>query len=364
MTSPSAQLGVTTPRDERLAREWLDRAEEHRSAGRLIDAVDALTLANRASPSTETERSLVRARHDGFAELARNLQQLAPPIPPGDPLPSASSLPIVSARELTPELISTGIRRHGALHVRGLMPEQHVAAFADGIDRAMAAGEAFDRGATAEDTTPWFEPFKPNESYSVEMKLQVGNRRRWVREAGGVWTADSPRMMFEFFEALEAVGLRRTITDYLGERPVLAVDKCTLRRVGLDTGADWHQDGAFLGTGPSMRTVNVWMSLSHCGTDAPGLDVVPARLESIVPTGTDGAQFEWAVGPGAVDRVVAFKGLSVFRPVFEPGDALIFDELFLHRTAIDGAMTNVRYAIETWFFAPSLYPEKYVPVIV
>jgi hypothetical protein len=364
MTSPSAQLGVTTPRDERRAQACLDRAEEHRSAGRLIDAVDTLTLANRASPSTETERSLVRARHDGFAELVRDRQPLPPPVPPGNPLPSASPLPIVSVGELTPELISTGIRRHGALHVRSLLPEQDVAAFVDGIDRAMAAAEAFEQGADAEDTTPWFEPFRPNDSYPVEVKLQVGNRRRWVREAGGVWTADSPRMMFEFFEALDATGLRRTITDYLGERPVLAVDKCTLRRVGLDTGTEWHQDGAFLGTGPGMRTVNVWMSLSQCGTDAPGLDVVPARLESIVPTGTDGAQFEWAVGPGAVDRVVASEGLSVFRPVFEPGDALIFDELFLHRTAIDGTMTNVRYAIETWFFAPSLYPEKYVPVVV
>jgi hypothetical protein len=54
----------------------------------------------------------------------------------------------------------------------------------------------------------------------------------------------------------------------------------------------------------------------------------------------------------------------VFRPVFEPGDALIFDEVFLHRTAIDASMTKERYAIETWFFAPSLYPEKYVPLVV
>jgi len=27
-------------------------------------------------------------------------------------------------------------------------------------------------------------------------------------------------------------------------------------------------------------------------------------------------------------------------------------------------MSRKRYAIETWFFAPSAYPEKYVPLVV
>ena len=42
-------------------------------------------------------------------------------------------------------------------------------------------------------------------------------------------------------------------------------------------------------------------------------------------------------------------------PVFEPGDALLLDHLTLHRTAVDAGMTNDRYAIETWLFAPSTY---------
>ena len=360
--TPSTQVGGAR-RDEHLAREWLDRADAHRASGRLVDVVDALTEANRAAPSADTERSLVRARHDGFLAV-RDGEGASRSAAPATELPPADPLPVVDAAELSAGLIAAAIRGHGALHVRRLLPEARVAALVEGIDRAIAAAETFDGGAAVEDTTPWFEPFRPAAEYPTEMKLQVGNRRRWVRDAGGVWTADSPHMMFEFFETLDAVGLRSIITEYLGERPVLAVDKCTLRRVGLDTGTDWHQDGAFLGTGPTMRTVNVWMALSHCGLDAPGLDVVPARLDEIVETGTDGAQFQWAVGPGAVDRTVAAIGSSVYRPVFEPGDALIFDELFLHRTAIDDEMTKERHAIETWFFAPSLYPGQYVPVIV
>jgi hypothetical protein len=346
-----------------VAREWLARADELRASGDLVGAVDALTLANRAASSAETERALVRARHEAFA-AARDRAGAGALAEPATSLPAAAPLPVVEAGALDAGLIRTAIQRHGALHVRGLLPDERVAALVAGTDRAMAAAEAFEAGAAVDETTPWFEPFRPGRDYPVDMKMQVGNRRHWVREAGGVWTADSPRMMFEFFETLDAIGLRAVITEYLGERPVLAVDKCTLRRVDLDTGSDWHQDGAFLGTGPGFRTVNVWMSLSDCGVDAPGLDVVPARLDSIVETGTDGAQFQWAVGPGAVDRVVASIGSAVFRPVFRAGDALIFDELFLHRTAIDGTMTKQRHAIETWFFAPSAYPGQFVPVIV
>jgi hypothetical protein len=166
-------------------------------------------------------------------------------------------------------------------------------------------------------------------------------------------------MLFELFETFDAVGLSSLISEYLGERPAVAVDKCTFRRVGPGASTDWHQDGSFLGTG--IRTVNVWICLSECGRDAPGLDIVPARLAGLVETGTEGAIFDWAVGPGVVERVSA--ATPVERPVFEPGDVLFFDDLFLHRTATDPAMTRQRYAIETWFFAPSAYPEQYVPLV-
>ena len=51
------------------------------------------------------------------------------------------------------------------------------------------------------------------------------------------------------------------------------------------------------------------------------------------------------------------------RPIFEPGDALLFDERFLHRTAVEPEMTRERYAIESWFFAPSHYPGDQIPLV-
>ena len=58
----------------------------------------------------------------------------------------------------------------------------------------------------------------------------------------------------------------------------------------------WHQDGAFLGE--HIRAFNCWLALTPCGTDAPGLDIVPKRFDHIVPN--DGARYDWAISDQAV----------------------------------------------------------------
>jgi hypothetical protein len=332
---------------------WLAHADSLEAEGRLLDAVDALTAANRLRRDSDLERRLVQVRHQAYWELQRSAGPSSwPVIAPGDDLVTTGP-PRVLPEELTPEVLSTGILRHGCLHVRRLVPEDRVRILVDGIDRAIAGFDAHASGVSAKETTPWFEPLRPRPEYSV------GVKRKWVRESGGVWTADSPRVLCDLVDTIDFVDLGRAITAYFGERPVLSVNKCTLRRVGLDpANANWHQDGAFLGDG--IRSVNVWLSLSHCGRDAPGLDIVPRRFDRVVETGTEGATFPWAVGPGVVDRV---SESSICRPIFEPGDVLLFDDLFLHRTAVDPAMNRERYAIETWFFAPSVYPDGNIPLV-
>ena len=71
------------------------------------------------------------------------------------------------------------------------------------------------------------------------------------------------------------------VRDYFGEPPTLLARKGTLRRIEHDgdTGG-WHQDGAFMGT--DIRSLNIWLALTHCGDTAPGLDVVGRRLDEIV----------------------------------------------------------------------------------
>jgi ectoine hydroxylase-related dioxygenase (phytanoyl-CoA dioxygenase family) len=170
--------------------------------------------------------------------------------------------------------------------------------------------------------------------------------------------------MFELCEALAETGLESVITEYLGERPAMSMDKCTLRRVSAGGGIEWHQDGAFLGGG--VRTVNAWFALSRCGRDAPGLDVIPQRVPRVFATGQSGDAetfFDWVVSAETIAREL--PGVQVWRPEFQAGDVLLFDHVTLHRTANSPAMPNPRYAIESWFFAPSVYPSKgSTPIVV
>ena len=91
-----------------------------------------------------------------------------------------------------------------------------------------------------------------------------------------------------------------------------------------------------------------------------GLDIVAGRLHDLAPRGTEGAWFDWSVGD-SVARSLA-GGAEIMRPIFEPGDAILFDDMNLHRTAVTPEMTHERYAIESWFFAPSHYPDAQIPV--
>ena len=97
-------------------------------------------------------------------------------------------------------------------------------------------------------------------------------------------------------------------------------------------------------------------------SDTPALEVVPRRIDHVVPTGTPGAPFETFVSPTVVDEVSAEVGVA--RPRFAAGDALIFDHLYLHQTYIRPTMTRERYALESWFFAPSVFPADQIPLVV
>ena len=108
--------------------------------------------------------------------------------------------------------------------------------------------------------------------------------------------------------------------------------------------------------------MNVWLALTDCGRDAPGMDVVPRRIDRVLETGTAGARFEWSVSPSKVGELL--DGAEPLRPEFRAGDLLLFDQLFLHQTATDPAMTRDRYAVETWCFGPTGYPDKQVPLVL
>jgi hypothetical protein len=334
--------------------EVLARAEALVATGRRDDAIELLTAWNPDDRPADVARRILQLRHDAYFELAdRPGRPTWPPVygdlfvdlPPG-------RIPEVDHSELSAAVLGGAVLHRGSLLVRGLVDERSVERLVAHIDRALVAARAWLDGATPERTAPWFELFTPSEPFSV------GLSRRFVVQGGGVLGPDSPLAMCAVIDVLTAAGIGSILREYLGERPALSAKKTTLRRVPPDSGSDWHQDGAFLGA--DVRSLNVWLALSDCGVDAPGLDVVPRRLD-LVETGTDGAIFDWSVGAPVVERAAGSGG--VVRPVFRAGDALLFDERNLHATACSPAMTADRYAVEAWFFAPSTYPSDQVPLV-
>jgi hypothetical protein len=318
--------------------------------------IEELTRVVRSRRDPDAEMQIVRLRHAlGIAECADDPSGPSPwPPSPPDRFSGADGLPTIPATDLSAEAISSAVLHHGALLVRGLLTAAEVGRLVEDTDRAIAAFDAAEAGAPLCDTAPWFVPFEPQDGYPI------GLGRHFIREAQSVWVADSPRATFDLLELFERTGLVEAITAHLSQRPVLSVKKWTLRRVPVDSDTDWHQDGAFLGR--DVRTVNVWITLSSCGLDAPGLDVVPRRIDHLVETGSHGARFDWSVGHDLAEAEAAARDTIIVRPTLEPGDALLFDQLFLHRTAVSPEMTRVRYAVESWFFAPTGYPHAQIPL--
>jgi hypothetical protein len=314
--------------------------------------IDRLTEANRARRDAETERRLLRLRHEAAIDLLHEAGS-APgwPEPDFERLPAAEGLPEVTAAELTPELVRAGILRDGCLLVRGLVGREEALRFAADIDRAFEERERREAGAPADPGL--YEEFLP------DPRFEPTGVRDWVKLGGGVLAGDSPTLAFRMMELLHGAGLPALVEGYLGEPGLISLHKTTLRKADPSVPGAWHQDGAFMG---EVRALNLWLSLSRCGDEAPGLDLVPRRLERIVATQTDEAVLDYQVSQGKAEEAAGDKG--IVRPIFEPGDALLFDELFLHQTGSDPAMPKPRFALENWFFGPSAFPDEYAPLAV
>jgi len=323
------------------------------STDQLLAEVDELFTAARESGDPRVERQLLAARHRAGLALLERPTSDDPEFPKPDfgALPT-SPLPEVEPGALTAGLVRAALLRNGCLLIRGLIPAPGVDRLLETIDRAYVARR---EGGDA------YEPFEADERFQNRLLFDrdLVSADGW----GGLWPADAPDAALAMFDAFDRAGLLSLAEQYLGERPAISVNKSLLRRVEPPSPGDapapstWHQDGAFLG---AVRALNVWVALSRCGDVAPGMDLVPRRLGGLALAGTDGAAFDWSVSQAVAEEAAGEAG--IVRPVFEPGDVLLFDELFLHATATAPEMTQPRYAVECWFFGPSRFPEGYAPL--
>jgi hypothetical protein len=301
----------------------------------------ALTKEIRAIPNGDAERALLLARHATFLELPKSTPRPMPSAaPPVDvPIDPAVGLPTCRGTPAA-ELVRAAIDAHGSLIVRNLLPRDRAEELRRAVLDSVAARAAYKAGAARDP------------SHYTEFDHIAQNATREFTSEAGVLAADSPRGHRLMVEALEDHGVVDIAAKLLGDRPAVSVEKCVLRKVEPQIFASWHQDGAFLGE--QISTLDVWVALTPCGRKAPGLEIFPRRVNRVLPTG---AFFTWDLS----DQTLAaeYPGVRSVMPEFDIGDAIIFDQLCVHRSGFLAGMTDTRLALECWLFAPASVPADY-----
>lgn len=324
----------------------------------LIDAraeIDRLTETAKATGDPDILRALVALRRDAAQLVDGADERRIEPIEPIEP-PRDHAVPEVLAAELTVEALRRGLSESGCLLVRQLIDPALAAVLAAGIDAALQSYDASIDGSGPVDPA-WYDPRPMPDRAGSGLPEDV--HRRFLRSRGSMWTSDSPRMLFDLCELLDRAGIGALATELFGQRPLLSALKATLRRMPPDVEVDgrWHQDGAFLGA--EIASLNIWLALTPCGIDSPGLDIVPRRVVEVVRD--PDSRFDWSLSDATVEDVAGTAG--VVRPEFAAGDALLFDHVLVHRTGASAGMVRARYAIETWMFPPSAYPTDQLPIL-
>jgi len=280
--------------------------------------------------------------------------------PAANPFPDVENdIPEVAYKDMTADMLSGAIQHQGALIVRNFFPVEAVESLRDGIDATFEESSNYFSGDAkkregGDRNSPWFRLDLP-----VKDVYDKGSVV-FMMMTGSVWTFLSPVVCHRLLSAFEKAGLRETLDQYFEGRTCLSFNKSVLRRMEpLKEPPEWHQDGAFMTDG--IKSVNLWIALSDCGagTDCPGMDFVPKRLNKIMPTGGDHGVFKWSVSPHSIDEW--FKDTPPITPTYKAGDAIFFDHYNLHATSYSPDYTKQRYALETWFFAEDYAAQNQSP---
>jgi hypothetical protein len=318
--------------------------------GNNAQALRDLIAANRIEPDPGREIRIRDLRLTATPDTAR----AAEPIPGvAAPVRYEQSMPTCSPAELSAPVVRAAFAERGCLYVPGVLGPEEVEELRSTIEQAHLAW-----GDKPRDPCWGSSPNMPTRADAVKL----AGARSVAHGSGGFLAVDSPRALFKCCDMLERHGLVDLARNIVGEAPVYSASKFVLWRVpsvGPETG--WHQDGRFLGDKHDIRSLNVWTALTDCGQgeDAPGMELVLENLDYYVGS-TEDSHFDWSVSNKQVDDFR--KRVPVVVPRFKSGDMLLFDHWLLHRSWRIPGMTTQRYAIESWFFAPSAFPGGRMPM--
>jgi hypothetical protein len=299
----------------------------------MLDAIAEIEKIT-AGPRPLSEADLVRLvvlRHEIGAGSVRKMVTSPAPAPTEDLFPGVVDAPEIHREELTADHVASGLRHHGALVVRGLMTPAEVERLCGHIDGH-----------------DWSAPQFPNDAQgspnldSAPMKCSAASLQGLV-------------------EAYQNVGMGAVLAEYFGEAPVLLSERLQVDRQVLKSGLPWHQDGAFFGG--NVGAVNCFLALDACGVDATGLSVVTRRFDEVIGV-EPGTRADLGYGSSfKQEEVLELAGPGrIATPALEAGDAILLDEMTMHRTAAPPKNTLARSWAITWFFAPSRFPELRHPL--
>jgi hypothetical protein len=320
-----------------------------------LDRIEALTRLARVGDNTQAKVELLHVRH-------RIWQTGQYPEPPSQWPPETSAqnvqfadMPEISADQLTADVLHTAIRQQSCLLVHHLMSEQGTDELIAGTDRALDALHRLRSGDKNPALSSWFQRFVPRGSRDINAAIRI-----IAAELGTVFAAESPSNFIRLLDIVESLGILRILTEYFGVRPVLSVGKTVLKKVVPGTPGGWHQD--ITAFGHMTRAINMWVALTPCGREAPGLELVPTNPGG--PVGNVPPPPPMAViSDAAIDQLAA-ESAPRCEPEFEKGDALFFDTLLPHQTQQGAAFIRTRYALECWFFAPTTVDKSWIPLHV
>ncbi len=232
-------------------------------------------------------------------------------------------LPEISGEDLNAETLSSALLHQGALVVRSLFSETQLHALRAHCDIV---------DAPEDDGTPW---------------------------------ACNPSELFDLVENYHDSGLVDAIAGHLEAEPLLFAERAKLRKHSSEkdryAAVKWHQDVSFFGK--DCQGVNCWAAVTPCGEDNPGLAFVPTRFNDHPGwNGEDVASLDY--GLDVLEELVLElqKEHPIVYPVLEPGDAILFDEMTLHSTAVRPWKRLTQVVAISWFFPARAFPAWGTPL--
>ena len=287
--------------------------------------IERLAAEYRHRPSREHALQLLELRYRrGREMLAQQGNSSSPMTSAPDLFDHGQGIPEIQGPTLSGELLASALLNYGALLVRGF--------------------------------------FKPGQ---VQHLLAYSEENSPESPPGHIPLGCSAQVLQGLLEAYRECGLLRTVGEYLGDEAVLFAERAKLRHQRGDrdryAAIPWHQDVNFFGN--QCYAINCWAAITPCGEDNPGLAVIPRRTEQ--RHGWDSeelAPLDYGKRLSEGDIEALSRDFPVVTPVFEPGDAILFDEMTIHTTRPKPWKRPDQIVAISWFFRAAHFPRWGTPL--